>query len=133
MPHSTIFQLYHGGKSIYQLLVWEKSETTSYFKQLPIYTSPIIFIQETIFDPTSISDLSGSGKKILNHISTLPFKLLSCASSISILDRLCYILAGNNVNILSTGTAPRHGSRGRRSSIEIDEAHESNLKGNVDI
>ena len=46
---------------------------------------------------------------------------------------LCYILAGNNVNILSTGTAPRHGSRGRRSSIEIDEAHESNLKGNVDI
>lgn len=42
-------------------------------------------------------------------------------------------MAGNNVNILSTGTAPRHGSRGRRSSIEIDEAHESNLKGNVDI
>ena len=69
-------------------MVWEKSETTSYFKQLPIYTSPIIFIQETIFDPTSISDLSGSGKKILNHISTLPFKLLSCVSSISILDRL---------------------------------------------
>lgn len=46
---------------------------------------------------------------------------------------LCYILAGNNVSILSTGTAPRHGSRGRRSSIEIDKTHESNLKGNVDI
>lgn len=42
-------------------------------------------------------------------------------------------LAGNNVNILSTGTAHRHGSRGRQSFIEIDKADESNLKGNVDI